>query len=110
MNKITKRLLGDIQTLIESTRERTAQTVNSGLVLLYWNIGKRIREVVLREKRAEYGQKILSTLSAKLTLEYGPGFSQRNLEQMSRFFQFFPEISIAQTLSAQLGWSHSPSN
>ena len=38
------RLLGDIRALIEAAREQTAQAVNSALVLLYWHIGKRIRE------------------------------------------------------------------
>ena len=66
MNKITKNLLGDIRLLIETTRERVSQTINSGLVLLYWSIGKRIREDILREKRAAYGKQILQTLSAKL--------------------------------------------
>jgi hypothetical protein len=48
-----------------------ARTVNSAMVALYWQIGKRIREDILHEKRAGYGEEIVPALSAQLTLEYG---------------------------------------
>ena len=51
------RLLGDIRALIEAAREQTARAVNSALVGLYWHIGNRIRQDVLKEKRAEYGER-----------------------------------------------------
>ena len=49
------RLLGDIRALIEVAREQTARVVNSAMAGLYWHIGKRIREDILGEKRADYG-------------------------------------------------------
>lgn len=73
------RLLGDIRSLIESAREQTARAVNSALVGLYWHIGKRIREDVLLEKRAGYGEQIVYALSRQLTEEYGRGFTRANL-------------------------------
>ena len=66
-------LLGDIRSLIESAREQTARAVNSALVGLYWHIGKRIREDVLKEQRASYGEQIVSALLSQLAAEYGPG-------------------------------------
>ena len=54
-----------------------ARTVNSAMVALYWQIGKRIREDVLHEQRAEYGEQIVATLSGQLTVEYGRGFTRR---------------------------------
>ena len=36
-------------------REQVARTVNSGMVGLYWHIGRRIRKHLLLEQRAEYG-------------------------------------------------------
>ncbi|MBI3302352.1 MAG: DUF1016 domain-containing protein, partial [Deltaproteobacteria bacterium] len=103
---VAKRLLGDIRSLIESARSQTAQAVNAGLVLLYWNIGDRIRRDILNQQRAEYGEEIVPTLSAQLEAEYGRGFSRRNLFNMIRFAEVFPSVEIVQTLSAQLGWSH----
>ena len=77
-NPITKRaakavampsLLGDIRSMIEAAREQTARAVNSTLVLMYWQIGKRIREDVLQNDRDKYGKQILQTLSENLTVE-----------------------------------------
>jgi predicted nuclease of restriction endonuclease-like (RecB) superfamily len=99
-------LLGDIRQLILATRERVAQAVNASLVILYWQVGQRIRKDVLKEKRAEYGEDILQTLSAKLAPEFGRGFSQRNLASMVRFAAAFPDPKIMHALSAKLSWSH----
>jgi predicted nuclease of restriction endonuclease-like (RecB) superfamily len=99
-------LLDDVRSLILQAREATAQAVNSALVLLYWQIGQRIRTEILKEKRAGYGEEIISTLSNKLTAEFGNGFSQPNLSRMNRFAEVFPDREIVATLSRQLGWSH----
>ena len=99
-------LLGDIRALIEAGREHVAQAVNAGLVLLYWSVGERIRREILGNKRAEYGEEILPTLSAKLVVEYGQGFSPRNLARMIRFAEVLPEHAIVSQLARQLGWSH----
>ena len=55
-------LATDVRRMIEQTREGVAQTVNSGITLLYWRIGKRIQTDVLGNERAEYGKEILATL------------------------------------------------
>jgi len=102
----TDRLLGDIRDLIEKSREQVARTVNSALVWLYWNIGKRIREDVLHEQRAEYGKEIVSALSTQLTAEYGRGFDRRNLFHMIRFAEAFPDEQIVNALHTQLSWTH----
>ena len=33
-------------------RRDVARTVNAALVVLYWNVGRRIRQDILKEKRA----------------------------------------------------------
>jgi predicted nuclease of restriction endonuclease-like (RecB) superfamily len=99
-------LLADVRRLILQTREAVAQAVNSALVLLYWQIGQRIRTEVLKEKRATYGDEICSTLSNKLRGEFGEGFSRPNLTRMIRFAEVFPDREIVAVLSRHLGWSH----
>ncbi len=99
-------LLADVRALIIEARESVAQTVNASLTTLYWQIGCRIRRDILREKRAEYGQKILHALSARLTAEFGRGYSERNLANMIRFAEVFPDANILQSLTAKLGWTH----
>ncbi len=67
---ISEQLLGDIQILIESAKSHLAQTANTTLVTLYWNIGKRIKTEILGNERARYGKEIVSTPSRQLTAEY----------------------------------------
>lgn len=99
-------LASDVRSLIESARLRVAQTVNAELVLLYWQIGQRIRRDILGEARAEYGERIVSTLSRQLTNEYGTGFSRQNLFHMIRFAELWPDESQVKGLAPHLGWSH----
>ena len=49
--------------MIEAARQQVAQAVNAGLVTLYWHVGKRIRQEVLGEERAAYGEQIVTALS-----------------------------------------------
>jgi len=95
-----------IKTLIEQTKKSVAVSVNSALTMMYWQIGKYINEEILQNKRADYGKEIVSTLSTKLTQEYGKGYSKRNLLNMIKFAQTFPDIEIVQSLIAQLTWTH----
>ena len=74
--------------------------------MLYWEVGTRIRRDILKAKRADYGQEILHTLSAKLVVEFGRGFSERNLAPMVRFAEVFPDEEIVSALRTQLGWTH----
>lgn len=99
-------LFEEIRSLIESTHERVAGAVNTEMVMLYWHIGMRIQQDILKQERADYGEQIVQTLSEQLMAEYGRGFGRRNLFNMIRFAQVFPDIEIVQTLSAQLSWSH----
>lgn len=99
-------LLSEVRELILQTRQTVAQGVNSALVLLYWQIGLRIRTDILKEKRAGYGEKIVSALSAQLTAEFGRGFTERNLGNMVRCAEVFPDANILHTLCAKLSWSH----
>lgn len=99
-------VLADLRQLIESARGRVAAAVNSGLVMLYWSVGERIRREILGNQRAGYGEQILQTLSAELVPEYGRGFGVRSLWRMLRFAEVFPDPQIVSTLSSQLSWSH----
>lgn len=99
-------LSADLRELILSARQTVARGVNSALVLLYWNVGERLRTEVLKVERAEYGKEILSTVSKELVAEFGRGFSWPNLSRMMALAEAFPEQQIVVTLSRELGWSH----
>lgn len=105
-DKDETRLLTDLRLLIEQARQRVAQSVNAELVMLYWRIGQRINDNILKGRRAAYGQEILPTLSAKLEPEFGRGYSARNLARMIQFAEAFPDSNVVMTLTQSLGWSH----
>jgi len=99
-------LLSEVRQLILAAREGVARSVNTGLVLLYWQIGHRIRKDILREQRAEYGNQIVHALSGQLTSEFGPGFGRTNLFNMVRCAEVFPDAKILHALTAKLTWTH----
>jgi predicted nuclease of restriction endonuclease-like (RecB) superfamily len=99
-------LAADIRQMIEVARQQVAQAVNAGLTTLYWQIGARIRQDILKNKRAEYGAEIVATLGRQLVPEFGRGFEEKNLRRMVQFAEVFPDAEIVATLRRQLGWSH----
>jgi hypothetical protein len=105
-NQTDNELLHSIVSLIDRARKTVALTINSELAFLYWNIGKRINEDILKSSRADYGKRIISGLSEKLTHIYGIGFNKRNLQSFIKFNAVFRDITIVHTLCAKLTWSH----
>ena len=104
--EIKKDIYQEIHDLLHKARQNIISNINSIMTKTYFLIGKRIvEEEQDGNKRAEYGKKLMKTLSEKLTKEFGRGFSQRNLEQMRTFYLRY---SISQTVSAEfkLSWSH----
>ncbi len=99
-------LFNDIKSLIDSARQRATMSVNAELTLLYWQVGKRIRSELLGGERAEYGQQVLPSLAKQLTTQYGKGWSARNLANMMRFAEYFPDVKNLHALSAKLSWTH----
>ncbi len=99
-------LLAELRQLILSARQHVARAVDTGLVLLYWQMGRRLRQDVLQNKRAEYGKEIVHAVSGQLTAEFGRGFGRTNLFNMVRFAETFPDPKILHALSAKLGWTH----
>ena len=99
-------LVRDIRSLIEEARSTVATTVNAVLTMLYWWVGRPINEEILKGDRAGYGERIVHALSAQLYQEYGQGFTKRNLFNMIRFSQVFPEEEIVSALRTQLNWTH----
>jgi hypothetical protein len=83
-------LVADLRQLIVEARRTVAITVNAGLTLLYWRIGKRIAEEVLGKERAAYGRQIVVSLARQLVEEHGSSFGEKNLRRMIQFAEVFP--------------------
>ena len=97
-------LYNKVRTILDNGRNKAYKAVNFAMVESYWNVGREIVEDEQNgENRAKYGKYILKELSAKLTKDFGEGYSITNLKYMRRFFMAFQK---GQTLSDQLTWSH----
>ncbi len=91
-------LIVEVRHLIQSARRGVASVIDTFQVLTNFEIGRRIVEHEQQgEKRAAYGAELLKELSARLTDEFGKGFSRSNLEYMRKFFLLWqdrvPQIS-----------------
>ena len=88
---------------IRTAQIKAAVKVNSGMLQMYWNLGKEITE---RQKTANWGDGFLKELSRELMAEFPDmkGFSYRNLKYIRQWFLFYnQEGSIGQQVVAQLG-------
>lgn len=99
-------LLTELRGIIVDARQQVAHVANATLTMLYWRIGKRIRQQVLKEKRADYGRRIVASLGRQLAAEFGRGFGEKNLRRMIQFAESFPDENIVAALRRQLGWAH----
>jgi hypothetical protein len=113
-------LYDGIRHLVLSARGAAARGLNLLQVHTNYEIGRRIvEEEQGGADRAQYGKEVIRELAARLTSEFGNGFSKSNLEYMRRFYLAYPgrDPQIAQTLSGRsvtrvveqlfaLSWSH----
>jgi len=115
------KFLSRITEIIEASRTAIHRAVNSEMVSAYWFIGREIiREEQKGSERAEYGKKIIETLSRYLSDRYGDGWSPSHLWHVRQFYILYRDRipgklhtlradsvrKIPHTLRAELSWSH----
>ena len=104
MNLVNEIFFNSIREVILISRQKVYRSVNFVLLETYWNIGKLIVEEEQQGKiRAVYGANVLKNISKELTLEFGKGFDERNLNNMRAFYNAFP---IWNALRTELSWTH----
>ena len=79
-------------------RKVKSYSINKSDLNTYYNVGK-----LLLDAGNQYGESIIKEYSLRLTEDLGPGYSQRNLRNMRKFYKVSQKW---QTLSAKLSWSH----
>lgn len=97
--------LGEIKQRIGQERLRTVMAANAAMVVLYWDVGRRILD---RQKQAGWGAKVIDRLSADLREAYPDmrGLSSRNLKYMRAFAAAWPDRAFVQEALAQTPWFH----
>ncbi len=101
-----KHLFSNISSIIEKRKFSVVSVANSHIILMFWEIGRYINQNILEDERADYGKKILSTVSTKLATQYGKSFVEANLYRMKRFAVVFPDINAIVDFIPFLSWSH----
>ena len=78
-------MLEDLKTRIRTAQVKAALAVNRELVLLYWEIGRRIVE---RQENEGWGRSVIERLADDLRQEFPElqGFSRSNIWRMRAFF------------------------
>lgn len=101
----TTRLYQQVREILDAARQKAARTINSEMVRSYWLIGQAIVQHEQAGKtRADYGEKLIESLSQRLKNEGLKGFSRNNLWYMRQFHLTYSEKLHA--LRGELSWTH----
>lgn len=92
-----------INSLIINAKHNVIRNINSEMVILYFEIGKAINELIETYNLEKSQNDIIKMFSLKLTNEFGQGFSMPSLKKMKKFYNTYKGGS---TLWNQLSWSH----
>ena len=95
-------LYSDVCQIIDGTRGRIATFLNTEVCMTNWYIGKRIKEDMLFNQRAEYGKQVIKNLSLRLIGRYGSGWSEKKLRHCIRSAETFSEQDIVSSTQRQL--------
>ena len=91
----------EIIALIEQAKYKAALSVNSKLLSLYWKIGTYI---IKKQKEQGWGSQVVEQLAKDLSSCFPDdrGYSARNLWNMKRFAQEYPDFPFLQVPLAEI--------
>ena len=90
--------------IIETARHRVARSINTAMVQAYWHVGCEIVEVEQGgAERAAYGEGLMKRMAARLSAQFGKGFSLASLKRMKQFYLAFPQGSALVRLGDEKG-------
>jgi predicted nuclease of restriction endonuclease-like (RecB) superfamily len=95
--------LEEIKGKIKSSRIQAYRRVNKEIILLYWDIGKKIVE---RQEQFCWGKSVVEKLSTDLKKEFPglSGYSARNLWDMRRLYLEYKDNEKLRQLVAEIPW------
>jgi predicted nuclease of restriction endonuclease-like (RecB) superfamily len=84
--------LRNLKQQIKTGQIKAALSVNSQMIMLYWDLG---RQIVEKQENAKWGSGFIEQLSKDLREEFPEmtGFSRTNLFRMKKFYQFYLPIT-----------------
>ncbi len=92
-----KEFIQDIKSRIQASQIKAAVKVNTGLLRLYWDLAQQI---VKKQKESTWGEGFIAEISNDLKNEFPNmrGFSTTNLLYMKKWYLFYIEQTIPQTV------------
>jgi hypothetical protein len=91
-----EKLLTEIKTCIQKSREEIINFVNNRKVVLYWQLGKLISEDLQKNQSTKYGEKLFLKLEADI------GLPKRLLYKIQTFYKAYPEMPTDNNIN----WTH----
>ncbi len=97
-------MIDDLKSIVRGAHVRAQLKVNTEMLLMYWQIGRKILE---RQGGEKWGTKVVDRIATELRTEFPNqrGFSARNLQYMQQMARTWPG-QFAQQAAAQLPWGH----
>ncbi|MDX2248156.1 MAG: PDDEXK nuclease domain-containing protein [Bacteroidia bacterium] len=95
--------LQEIKDKIRTAQYDAAKVVNTVIISLYWDLGKRLSE----KMKSGWGKAVVETLSLDIQKEFPgiKGFSSTNLWYMKQFFEEYSTSTNLQPLVGEISWS-----
>ena len=92
-------------TMIENRKYNAYRKVNEKLILLYFDIGKYLYELI---EKSNYGNKVIIKVANFMRENYPSvkGFNKRNLERMVQFYKTYKDDEIASPMVTQFSWTN----
>ena len=106
IEKVSNSIYNGVSTIIKNARQKVAVYVNSQANIMFWQIGNYIINELKYETYSSYGEKILATVSQRLTEQYGKGYSYSALTRMMKVATIYNDEAMFATLSQTLSWGH----
>lgn len=94
-------LLRDIKRCISQAQNKAFLSINSEMIMMYWDIGRIIFQ---RQKKEGWGSGVIPRLSRDLhnDLPEQKGFSERNIKFMVQLYKEYEEFPIGKQAVSQL--------
>ena len=106
IEQVGENLYQGVTEIIDCAKQKVVVYVNQHANMMFWQIGHFINEDLGYKQYSAYGDKILATLSQRLTARYGKGYSYSAVTRMMKVARVYNEIEMFATMSQTLTWSH----
>lgn len=106
IERVSDSLYRGVAEIIDDAQHVVVVYVNKHANLMFWHIGHFINEDLGYRKYSAYGDKIIATLSQRLTNHYGKGYTYSAVTRMMKVARIYHDEEMFATLSQTLTWSH----